>query len=149
MTAVGRRFARCGLSGRGARLTGLLLGVSVMASACSTQPPPQVTVADLVRDPARFDGQRLRVVGWLSGCSGYDCMLYDRKADESRPSFDHFLSIGGSERFDAMAPAFRGRKVVLTATFDATCRSGHVFCTDRADELVVDPEPTIIAAKDS
>ena len=112
--------------------------------------PPQskpvlTTIAAIHDNPTKFDGQVVRLTGFVNRCSALDCAISERPATAAG-SHGQLLSIAGDPKFDATIGPLLPTYVEFDARFDATCVVG--LCTDRAPVLtvvslrsVVSPEP--------
>ena len=112
--------------------------------------PPQskpvlTTIAAIHADPKKFDGQVVRLTGYVNRCSALDCVISERPATAAG-GHGQLLSIAGDPKFDATIGPLLPTYVEFDARFDATCVAG--FCTGRAPVLtvvslrsVVSPEP--------
>ncbi|WP_176472918.1 hypothetical protein [Sphingomonas lenta] len=142
----------------------LLIGLSsVLATvACGSAPSKKpMTVAEVISQIDRLNGQTVSVVGYLSRCEPNSCPLYRNKAeadevDRSMSAMraaldagvsdvsgfdfpDHpALGIGKGSRFslfDMRASFFTNGYVVITGTVSNICYSDGVACLDRRSDL--------------
>ena len=97
--------------------------------------PVLTTIAAIHANPKKFDGQVVRLTGYVNRCSALDCAISERPA-----------TAAGDPKFDATIGPLLPTYVEFDARFDATCVAG--ICTDRAPVLtvvslrsVVSPEP--------
>lgn len=109
---------------------------------------PRVTGAEVaatiqqVRSlPNNFAGKRVRLVGKLNECYGWECSLCpealttkDRNADQCLPLSFRPLVNGTGFGSDEQESVFRFSSVVLTAKFDPSC--WKLTCTDRQTVLL-------------
>ena len=110
------------------------------------QPKPVVTtIAALRSNPKKFDGQVVRVHGYVNRCSALDCALSEQPATAAG-GLGQLLSIATEPKFDATVAPLVPTYVEFDARFDAACVIA--VCTDRAPVLtivslrsVVSPEP--------
>jgi hypothetical protein len=105
-------------------------------------PEPIVTTIAAVRaNPKKFDGQVVRLHGYVNRCSALDCAI-----TESPGGAGQLLSIAPNAKFDATITPLLPTYVEFDARVDAACLIQ--VCTDRAPVLtvvtlrgVVSPEP--------
>jgi len=114
--------------------------------------PIPTTISAIRKDPKKFDGQVVRLHGWVNQCAPRGCLIEDRSA-ASPGGAGASLSIVGNAKFDATIKPLLPTYVEFDARFDASCRiqasgSAITICADRAPELtvltlrgVVSPEP--------
>ena len=127
----------------------------IISTACGSKQSHRVlTVEEVVPRIDELNGQTASVVGYLSKCRGYDCILYRTKADADE--FDRFIGAvhanwrppplpdvptlgvgtGTNFDFDAEAAPFTNSYVVITGTITNECRfEGKPACTDRGPDL--------------
>ena len=111
-----------------------------------TQPKPVVTTIAAIRaDPKKFDGQIVRIHGYVNRCRPLDCAISERPASVAG-GLGQILPIATDQKFDATIRPLVPTFVEFDAHFDATCVVG--FCAGRAPVLtivslraVVSPEP--------
>ena len=92
------------------------------------QPVREVAVTELVTDPMKFHGQRVRVHGYYR--QGFEVRELSDKADSNERVWVGGRSAFSDNRnFDRLAAAGETKAVVIEGTFDATKR-GHMdgFC---------------------
>jgi hypothetical protein len=117
------------------------------------EPKPIVTTIAAIRANAKkFDGQIVRIHGYVNECMPRGCLIEERSAN-SPGGAGAFLSIGTDTKFDATIKRLIPTYVEFDARFDASCLTGDrggviTVCADRAPELsivqlraVVSPEP--------
>lgn len=113
--------------------------------------PIATTIAAIRANPKKFDGQIVRLHGYVNRCSPIDCVLTERPANASN-GVGELLSIATDPKFDATIKPLLPTYVEFDARFDASCfikRPGFVtICVDRAPQLtivtlrsIVSPEP--------
>ena len=123
-----------------------LLMMAQIVPAPQEPKPVATTIAAIRANPKKFDGQVVRLHGWVDQCTPRACELEERPAKSpGGPGLS--LSIGGDPKFDATVKPLLPTSVEFDARFDATCITTP-NCTDRAPELtivtlrsVVSPEP--------
>ncbi len=125
--------------------------ISVVAAACSAPPiKARTTVSDVTQHIHVWNNKIVIIDGWLGKCKGYDCEIFDNKADEDAESnYLHFhgskpvspgLFIGSSSIFDKAAEPLQHSRVLLKAVVNDKCYPYN--CVDRADILIpVDIQP--------
>ncbi len=109
--------------------------------AASAAPAPISTTMDAIRaDPARFDGQWVRLRGQIDQCTHFDCSICPEEATPSDPMAERCLRLSWDrqvgdpqERGADFDPIYRYATVDLVARFDSACLKG--MCTDRASVL--------------
>ena len=74
---------------------------------------------------SRFDGQVVRVSGWLGPCDRKICWLTDG------PLFSAGVTMASSDSIDQAAKTHPGSMVVVEGTVRAMCRAGR-WSTDNA-----------------
>jgi hypothetical protein len=116
------------------------------------QPKPLVTtIAALRSNPKKFDGQIVRLHGYVNNCLPRGCLI-EEHTETAAGDGGQSLSIGPDVKFDATIKPLLPTYVEMDARFDASClaRTGTsvTVCADRAPELtvvslraVVSPEP--------
>jgi hypothetical protein len=114
--------------------------------------PVPATIAAIRANPKHFDGQIVRLHGYVNRCQRLSCGVEERLATAPGGAGER-LSIAGDSRFDATITPLIPTYVEFDARVDATClfsSSGNTItvCTDRAPVLsivrlrgVVSPEP--------
>ena len=100
------------------------------------------TIAALRANPKKYDGQVVRLHGYVSRCDRLSCSI-----NEGQGTTGANLSIAPNQKFDETLKPLLPTYVEFDARFDASCRT-KVVCIDRAPELtvvqlrsVVSPEP--------
>ena len=107
--------------------------------------PIATTIAAIRANPTKFDGQIVRLHGYVNDCETASCNIDERiKTDPAGPG--EALSIGKEAKFDAIVRPLVPTYVELDARVDATCILAP--CLDRGNALtvvtlrgVVSPEP--------
>ena len=128
-------------------MIGMLLAMLVQIEAAPAEPKPVVTTIAAIRaNPKRFDGQIVRLHGYVNHCQPSSCSIEERVANGPAGAGEH-LSIAPNAKFDTTVKPLLPTYVEFDARFDATCVTSP-NCTDRAPELtivtlrsVVSPEP--------
>jgi len=107
------------------------------------QAKPVVTIAAIHANPNKFDGQVVRLAGYVNGCGALDCAIVERPA-AAGGGLGQLSPIASDPKFDAAIGPLLPTE--FDARFDAACIVG--FCTDRASVLtvvslrsMVSPEP--------
>jgi hypothetical protein len=109
--------------------------------AASTSTSPIGTTVDAIRsNPARFEGQWVRLRGQIDQCTHFDCSICPEEATPADPQSDRCLRLSwdrmrGSEEENGadFDPIYRYASVDLVARFEGACLQG--LCTDRASVL--------------
>jgi hypothetical protein len=98
------------------------------------QAKPVVTIAAIHANPNKFDGQDVRLTGYVNGCDALDCAIVERPA-AAGGGLGQLSPIASDPKFDATIGPLLPAYVEFDARFDAACIVG--FCTDRASVLTV------------
>ena len=122
-----------------------LLFLAQIVSAPPQPKPVVTTIAAIRADPRKFDGQIVRIHGYVNRCRPLDCAISERPASVAG-GLGQILPIATDQKFDATIRPLVPTFVEFDAHFDATCVVG--FCAGRAPVLtivslraVVSPEP--------
>lgn len=124
----------------------LALALAQLAPVPVEPKPIVTTIAALRANPKKFDGDVVRLHGFVISCGPLACLLNER-ASGAPGGAGASLSIAEDERFDATVRPLLPTYVEFDARFDAKCLTG-ASCANRAPELtivslraVVSPEP--------
>jgi hypothetical protein len=112
-----------------------LLMLAQMAPEPAEPAPITTTIAAIRANPKKFDGQVVRLSGWVNRCQRLSCRIDERAASGPDGPGDH-LSIGENQKFDDTVKGLIPTHVEFDARFDAKCLT-DVVCTDRAPELTI------------
>jgi hypothetical protein len=122
------------------------LALAQIAPVPEEPKPIETTIAAIRANPKKFDGQVVRLHGYVNRCQRLDCAIEERPSTASDGPGQR-LSIAGDARFDAIVAPLLPTYVEFDARLDAACLTA-VVCTDRAPVLtivtlrgVVSPEP--------
>lgn len=122
------------------------LALLQMTPAPDEAKPVETTIAAIRANPEKFNGQVVRLHGWVNSCQHLSCGIDERAATAPGGPGER-LSIAGDAKFDAIVTPLLPTYVEFDARFDAKCLTTAV-CTDRAPMLtvvslrgVVSPEP--------
>jgi hypothetical protein len=122
-----------------------LLMLAQIAPAPAEPKPVPTTIAAIRANPKKFDGQLVRLHGWVNSCQPLSCAIEERPATGPGGPGAR-LSIAADPKFDAALKPLIPTYVEFDARFNAACVVG--LCTDRAPVLtivtlrgVVSPEP--------
>jgi len=139
-------------------LIAALLMLAQIAPVQAAPKPIATTVAAIRANPKRFDGQVVRIHGWVHACQRLSCAIFER-AGQTPEEAGKWLSIAADPKFDAIVKPLLPTYVEFDARVDATCIDPRVttddkgnqvitVCADRAPDLtivslrsVVSPEP--------
>ena len=102
-------------------------------------PATPLTIEDVRRDPRRWDGQWIRIEGWINRCWSTDCTIAER-VSESPGNQGMALSFETQRSFDQWVRPMLPLRARVTARIDATCLLE--VCLDRAPVLrgmIVEP----------
>ena len=116
----------------------MIAALLVLAQIAPTSAPPRpivTTIAAIRADPKKFDGQIVRMHGWVNRCQPLDCSIYDRP-DNAPGGRGQGLSIASDKKFDATIASLLPTYVEIDARFDAACLTKWI-CLDRAPDLTV------------
>lgn len=123
-----------------------LLMLAQIAPVEAEPKPVPATIAAIRANPKKFNGQVVRVHGYLDSCEPLSCVIHERPAN-AREGAGAGLSIGEDKKFDETVKRLLPTYVEMDARFDSSCETGAV-CTGRSPELtivqlraVVSPEP--------
>ena len=123
-----------------------LFMLAQLAPAPEQPKPIETTIAAIRANPKKFDGQVVRVHGYVNRCAALDCNLSERLVN-SPAGPGEALTIAVDRKFYSMITPLVPTYVEFDAQFDATCLS-NIICTDGPAELtivrlrgVVSPEP--------
>ena len=107
--------------------------------------PVETTIAAIRANPKKFDGQVVRLHGYVNRCSALDCAITERLATTAG-GLGQLLSIAPNPKFDATITPLLPTYVEFDARVNAACLIQ--VCLDRAPVLtvvtlrgVVSPEP--------
>lgn len=108
--------------------------------------PVATTIAAIRANPKKFDGQVVRLHGYVNKCGPLDCPI-DEKPANSPGGAGASLSISPDKKFDDAVRPLIPTYVEFDARFSAACMT-TASCTGRAPELtivslrsIVSPEP--------
>ena len=133
----------------------MLLLLAQLAPVQAEPKPIATTIAAIRSNPKKFDGQLVRIHGWVNSCERLSCGITERPAADLSGAGQR-LSIAANPKFDATVKPLLPTYVEFDARVDATCltpSSGNEIkvCADRVPELtvvtlrgVVSPEPPAI-----
>lgn len=122
-----------------------LLMLAQIAPVAAEPKPIATTIAAIRSNPKKFDGQVVRLHGYVNTCATATCNIDERLA--SRPGgAGAGLSIAKDPKFDSIVRPFLPTYVEFDARVDASCIVAP--CLDRASTLtivslrsIVSPEP--------
>lgn len=123
----------------------LLLLLAQITPAPDEPKPIPTTIVVIRANPKKFDGQLLRLHGYVNRCQRLDCAIEERPAsDPAGPG--QRLSIASDDKFDATIAPLLPTYVEFDARLNARCLID--VCLDRAPVLtivtlrgIVSPEP--------
>ena len=130
----------------------LLLLTAQSFSAPVPPKPIATTIASILASPEKFDGQIVRLHGYVNRCEPLSCWIEERTRDAGGSGGAH-LSIATDRKFDATIKPLLPTYVEFDARVDAACLTPGTgnsikVCADRVPELtivslrgVVSPEP--------
>lgn len=127
----------------------MLLLLAQLAPVQAEPKPIATTIAAIRSNPKKFDGQLVRVHGWVDSCERLSCGITERPARDPSGAGER-LSIAANPKFDATVKPLLPTYVEFDARVNAACLT-TLLCTDRAPVLavvtlrgVVSPEPPAI-----
>ena len=86
------------------------------------------TIEEVRRDPRSWDGQWVRIEGWMHRCNRLDCVVSERPRNQGM-----HLGFESAETFDQWIGPLLPAEVVVVARVDAGCLIN--ICLDRAPHL--------------
>lgn len=124
----------------------VLLFLAQLAPVAEEPKPVATTIAAIVANPAKFDGQVVRITGWVNSCGPASCPVSERAATApGGPGAS--LSVADDKKFDSVVRPLAPTYVELDARVDSTCIA-NPKCPDQKPALtivtlrgVVSPEP--------
>ena len=129
-----------------------LILLAQMAPVPAEPKPIATTIAAIRANPKKFDGQIVRLHGYVNSCQRLSCAIEERVTTAAGGPGER-LSIASDQKFDATIAPLLPTYVEFNARFDATClipaaNNAITICSDRAPELtvvslraIVSPEP--------
>jgi len=122
-----------------------LLLLAQMAPVPAESKPVATTIAAIRANPKKFDGQTVRMHGYVNRCSSVDCAISERPANVPG-GLGEVLSIATDAKFDAAITPLVPTYVEFDARVDAGCLIQ--VCVGRPPVLtvvslrgIVSPEP--------
>jgi hypothetical protein len=126
-----------------------LLMLAQLAPVQAEPKPIATTITAIRANPRKFDGQVVRIHGWVNSCQPLSCGITERPATDPSGAGER-LSIAANPKFDATVKPLLPTYVEFDARVNAACLTTSL-CTDRAPVLavttlrgVVSPEPPAI-----
>lgn len=123
-----------------------LLMLAQLAPIAAEPRPIPTTIAAIRANPKKFDGQLVRLHGYVNECEPAYCPI-DEKPANSPGGTGAYLSIAANKKFDDTVKPLIPTYVEFDARFSASCMTTAI-CTDRVPELtivslrsIVSPEP--------
>lgn len=109
-----------------------MIALLLAAAAPAIPPATTVTIEQVRRDPRKWDGQRVRIEGWINRCWPTDCTIAEKPA--AHPINQGMsLSFETQPSFDDWARPMLPIRARVTARIDAACLMD--VCLDRAPVL--------------
>jgi hypothetical protein len=122
-----------------------LLMLAQIVPAPEEARPIETTIAAIRSNPKKFDGQLVRLHGYLNHCHPQDCSVEERPATAPGGA-GQGLSVAGDAKFNSTVTPLIPTYVEFDARLNARCLISS--CSDRMPELtivtlrgVVSPEP--------
>ena len=122
-----------------------LLMLAQIAPAPAEPKPIETTIAAIRANPTKFDGQIVRLHGWVNRCARLSCSVDERAASTPQGAGLH-LSIATDDKFDKTIGPLLPTPVEFDARLDASCLTTQV-CLDRAPELTIIKLRGVISAE--
>ncbi len=126
-------------------MIGLVLMLAQIVPAPEEARPLQTTIAAIRANPKKFDGQLVRLHGYLNHCRPLDCSIEERPTTAPGGAGEA-LSIAGDAKFNSTVTPLLPTYVEFDARLNAGCVISE--CSDHAPVLtvvtlrgVVSPEP--------
>ena len=123
----------------------VLLMLAQIVPAPEQARPVETTISAIHANPKKFDGQLIRLHGYVNRCQPLDCSVEERPATAPGGAGEG-LSIAGDAKFNATIRPLLPTYVEFDARLNAQCLISA--CSDRAPVLtivtlrgVVSPEP--------
>jgi hypothetical protein len=123
----------------------VLLMLAQIVPAPDEPRPLQTTIAAIRANPKRFDGQLVRLHGYVNRCHPQDCSIEERPTTAPGGAGEG-LSINGDAKFNATITPLVPTYVEFDARLNAQCLIGA--CSNRVPALtvvtlrgIVSPEP--------
>ena len=113
----------------------LSLMLAQLAPVAPEPKPVVTTIAAIRANPKRFDGQVVRLHGWVNQCQPRTCWIEERAAAAAGGAGTH-LSIATNPKFDDTLRPLIPTYVEFDARFSAACLTTQA-CLDRAPELTI------------
>ena len=119
-----------------------ILAMALLLGACASISGAPLNVGSVIAQHEALDDKRVRLVGWVKKCWGYNCQITEFPNQDGRS-----ILIGASRDFDEATARFDGYEIQieLEATVRKTCFDHSkdpggdpleiVICTDRANQL--------------
>lgn len=128
-------------------MIGALLMLAQVVPAPEEPRPVATTIAAIRANPKKFDGQLVRLHGYLNHCQPQECTVEERPATAPGGAGEG-LSIAGDSKFNATITPLLPTYVEFDATLNARCLVAA--CSDHSPDLivvtlrgVVSPEPPL------
>lgn len=126
-------------------IAALLMAAQIVPAPAPAK-PVATTIAAIRANPKKFDGQVVRLTGYVNRCAALDCGIEERPASSAGGPGQR-LSISADSKFDATIAPLLPTYVEFDARLNAQCLITAI-CSDRAPVLtivslrsVVSPEP--------
>ena len=123
----------------------IAIAATQLAPPAAEPRPFETTIAAIRANPKKFDGQVVRIHGYVNDCQTATCNLDERTAKAPGGPGQN-LSIARDEKFDGIVRPLLPTYVEFDARVDSACLPA--LCLDRASVLtivtlrsVVSPEP--------
>ena len=122
-----------------------LLMLAQIALAPAEPKPIETTIAAIHANPTKFDGQVVRLHGWVNRCARLSCSIDERSASTTQGAGLH-LSIATDDKFDKIIGPLLPTAVEFDARINASCLTRQV-CLDRGPEITITKLRGVVSAE--
>lgn len=113
----------------------LLLSLAQVVPSAAPADPVPTTIAAIRANPRKFDGQVVRLAGWVNRCVPLSCAIEEHAAAAPGGAGQR-LSIASDAKFDSIVAPIAPTPVEFDARVDASCLT-VAACADRAPVLTI------------
>jgi hypothetical protein len=97
--------------------------------------PVETTIPAIRANPSKFDGEVVRLHGWVNSCAASSCLVYERQPNAAGGQ-GASLSIAPDSKFDATIRPLLPTYVEFDARLNASCLLSQ-SCPGRAPVLTI------------
>ena len=112
-----------------------LLLLAQIVSAPAQPRPLETSIAAIRANPKKFDGELVRLHGWVNRCQALSCSIEERAANSAGGPGSN-LSIAEDDKFESVIRPLLPTYVEFDARVNAACLIAQV-CLDRSPELTI------------